>query len=32
MVIDKYFEDFVVGDTVVSEEFFISNEAMSKPM
>lgn len=28
MVIDKYFEDFVVGDVVASEEFFISDEAV----
>ena len=26
MVIDKYFEDFVVGETTVSEEFVISNQ------
>jgi acyl dehydratase len=26
MVVDKYFEDFTVGDTVVSEEFFISDQ------
>jgi acyl dehydratase len=28
MVVDKYFEDFIVGDTVVSEEFFISDRAV----
>jgi acyl dehydratase len=28
MIVDKYFEDYTVGDTVVSEEFFISDQAV----